>query len=338
MKLPRLNLSTIIFNTLFTLSFGRKFTGNLIFPFSKFTMNNKDFNSLILNLSCKDVFSNIKECAEQCFYREKNGVWCVAFLKYKNTKECYICNPANVSERNSNSTQINKNGIDLVYILKYKKKTPVMYLPLEGDTIADTTVIGGGVNGTLMLKGNTQVQAGKVNEGLHVKRGARLVLDDTDDKCIGNLTVCTRGLSIAFWIKPSVLLYHGRHITHGDFSINIQAKPNGRISVWTYGLPNFFLGFTRQSTVSVGHWTHVTATFDPNVGMFVYMDGILDAFKSIDEAFPHSFPYGPVDYVFGSKTGGEYSFEGTLDEIKIFYDSLTSTGTFYQQLSSNFLF
>ena len=186
-----LNVSTIILNVLFALSFSKKFTGNLKFPFSKFTKNNRDFNSLILNLSCKNMFSNIKECAEQCYYREKNGVGCVAFLKYKNTKESYICNPANVSEINSKNTHFNENGVDLVYILKYKKKNPVMYLPLEGDNITDTTVKGEGVNGTVMLKGNTQVQAGKVNQGLHVKNDGRFVLDGTANKCIGNLAVCT---------------------------------------------------------------------------------------------------------------------------------------------------
>ena len=329
MKLRRLNLSTIIFYVLLTLSFGKKFTGKINFPFSKFTQNDKNFNSLILNLSCKDMFSNIKECAEQCYYKEKNGIGCVGFLKYKNIKECYICNPANVSEIISTNTQINENDVDLVYILKYKKKKSVMYLPLDRDNITDTTVIGDGVTGTLEWKDSTQVQDGKVNQGLHVKYGARLVLDDTADKCIGNLTVCTKGVSIAFWIKPSVLLNYGAHITHEDYSINIQAMPNGHITAWTRGQPNSLTGFLTQSTLTVGHWTHITVMFDPETGMFVYMDGILDAFKSIDEAFPHIFPYGPSNYVFGSKINGLYAYDGMLDEIKIYYDSLTSAGRFY---------
>ena len=225
----------------------------------------------------------------------------------------------------SNYTDINNNH--LVYILKYKKKNPVMYLPLEGDNITDTTVKGDGVNGTLVWLGT--VQAGKVNQGLHVNHGGRLVLDDTADKCIANLAHCTRGLSIALWIKPSVLFNYGGHITHGDYSINIQAKPNGRITAWTLGQPNSIPDFTTQSTVSVGHWTHVTVMFDPEAGMFVYMDGILDAFRSIDEVFPHTSPYEPSNYVFGSKINGGYAYDGMMDEIKIYYDSLTSAGRFY---------
>ena len=324
MKLPRLNLSTVILYILLALSFGKKFTGKINFPFSKFTMNNGNFSSLILSLFCKEIFSNFEECTEKCYYKEENGVGCVGFLKYKNIKECHICNPANISEMNSNNTQINENDVDLVYILKYKKKKPVMYLPLEGDNITGTTVKGDGVNGTLVWLGT--VQAGKVNQGLHVNHGGRLVLDSTASKCIANLAHCTRGLSIALWEKPSSLSSHGGHITHSDFSINIQAKPSGSISVWTFSLPNFFLGFDTQSEAAVGAWSHIAVVIDPEVGMFVYMDGILDAFKSFVEASARGDPYGPHDYLFGSKIHGLYPFDGTLDEIKIFYDSLTSTG------------
>ena len=227
---------------------------------------------------------------------------------------------------NSNNTQINENDVGLVYILKYKKKKPVMYLPLEGDNITDTTVKGDGINGTLVWLGT--VQAGKVKQGLHVNHSGRLVLDGTANKCIANLAHCTRGLSIALWVKPSSLSSHGGHITHSEYSINILASLNKGISVWTFILPNLFLGIDTQSKAAVGIWSHIAVVYDPETGMFVYMDGILDAFKCIDEASAHVDPYGPHDYVFGSKIGGWYLFDGTLDEIKIFYDSLTSAGKF----------
>ena len=91
-------------------------------------------NALNLKSTCRERFSSIKECAEQCYYREKNGVGCVAFLKFKNTKECYICNHATISEiMNSTNTHINENHV--VYFLKYNKTKPVMYLPLDGCNI-----------------------------------------------------------------------------------------------------------------------------------------------------------------------------------------------------------
>ena len=109
----------------------------------------------------------------------------------------------------------------------------VMYLPLEGDNITDTTVIGDGITGTLVYKENTEIQAGKLNRGLHVKHGARMVLDGTGNKCIGNLATCTNGLSISLWVNPS--MSHGRfmQITSNDngHSISIRLPLQNTIQV-----------------------------------------------------------------------------------------------------------
>ena len=335
MKLRRFNIFTLIFFVLFTFSFGKNITGKLKIPFSKFTMNHAYFKSLILNLSCKDKFPNIKECAEQCYYREKNDGECVAFLKIKNTKECYICDPANISEiMDSNNTQINENNVDLVYILKYKKKKPVVYLSLDRETVRGTTVKGEGVNGTLINKRNTQIQAGKVNQGLHVKNRARLVLQNTANNCIQNLAYCTNGLSIALWINPSSLEDYDQYIMHSEHSIRIKINSFGTFSIKIRSLLSFF-NLVTNSVARVGTWTHVAVVFDPDVGMFVYMDGRPDAFKSIDEAFQLTTTNGPLDYVFGSMKNGAYYFDGTLDEIKVFNDSLTQAGKFCYRLTSN---
>ena len=324
MQLRRFKFSLVFVYISFALSFGKNFKGKLMFPFSKFTM--KNFNSLILNLSCKDKFSNMKECAEQCYYSDKDGIKCVSFLKFNNTEECKICNPATISEiRNSNITQIIDYPVDLACILKYNKKKPVMYLPLDGDNITGASVIGDGVTGTLFNHENTKIQAGKVSQGLHVKYGGRFVLDNTANSCIGNLALCADGLSIALWINPSIYGSFG-HITHSIYSISIVSVENGVIGVWTSGQPNSIPAFVTQSTAPVGTWTHVVVVFDPDVGMFIYMNGSLDAFKSIDEAVPHESPYGPDDYMFGSKPRGLFPFDGVLDEIKVFYESLTSVG------------
>ena len=327
MTIRRLKFCFVLFYIYFALSFSKKSRGKLKFPFSKIILKNKYSDSFILNLSCNEKFSNTKECAEKCYYREKNLVECVAFVKFNNTEECKICNPATTSEvRNSNNTQNNDYVIDLLYILRFKAEKPVMYLPLDGDNITGATVIGDGITGTIIHEVRTQIQAGKVNQGLHLRNRARLFLDNTANTCLGNLSICTNGLSIALWINPSSLSSGGRHITHSEYSINIVATASGTISVWTSGQPNSLRSFRTQSTAPMGTWTHVAVVFDPDVGMFIYMNGILDAFKSINEAFSRSSLYGPRDYVFGGKGTGWYYFEGTLDEIKVFYESLTSAG------------
>ena len=337
MTIRRLKFCFVLFYIYFALSFSKKSRGKLKFPFSKIILKNKHSDSFILNLSCNEKFSNTKECAEQCYYREKNLVGCVAFVKFNNTEECKICNPATTTEiRNSNNTQNNDYVIDLLYILRFKAKKPVMYLPLDGDNVTGTTVIGDGITGTIIHDVRTQIQAGKVNQGLHVRNRARLFLDNTANACIGNLAVCTKGLSIALWINPSSWSGNLRHITHSEYSINTVATASECISVWTWGQPNSLRSFSTHSTAPMGTWTHVAVVFDPDVGMSVYMNGRLDAFKSIDEAFSRSILYGPSDYVFGSKANGGYPFEGTLDEIKIFYESLTSAGKRKKLLSGKY--
>ena len=246
MELGRLKFSFLFFYIIFVLSVGKKLTGKLTFPFSEFTINHKDLNASNLKFTCKDQILSMKECVEQCYFRETTGLSCLGFIINKHTKECNICFPATVPEIiKSNNKQINENHV--VYVLKYKKKKPVMYLPLEGDNITGTTVIGDGVNGTLISKENTQVQAGKVNQGLHVKNGERLVLHNTANKCLGNLSICTDGLSIALWINPSSLASYTRHITFSEYSINIVAISSGVIGAWTSGQPNTMRDLTTQS-------------------------------------------------------------------------------------------
>ena len=297
----------------------------ILFPFMKVKMKSKLYNKLNFKFNCNEMYQNVRECAEQCYFKEKHEGGCLGFIKYKNKKECSICYPASNSNITvSNYTNINNNH--LIYILKYKKKIPVMYLPLDGDNVTGTTVVGDGVTGTLLpFPERTQIQAGKVNQGLYVRNGGKLVLDNTKNACIGNLSVCTNGLSIALWIRPSVL-GGTRHITHSEYSINIAVTGSGTIGVWTSGQPNTIPGFGTQSTAPMGTWTHVAVVFDPDVGMSVYMNGRLDAFKSINEAFSASSTHVSYDYVFGSKANGGHPFKRTLDEIKVFYDRLSGAG------------
>ena len=318
------NLSTISVITIMFL-FGEVLNMKITFPFVKVKIKNKFYEKLNLKLKCNEVYQHIRECAEQCYFKEKSGAGCLGFIKNKTNNNCSICNSASNSDvMVSNNTDINTNHV--IYILKYKKKKPVMYLQLEGDNITGTSVIGDGVTGTLIKVENTEIQTGKLYQGLYVKNGGRLVLDNTANKCIGNLAVCTKGLSIALWINPSSLPSDGRHITHSEYSINIAVTGSGTIGVWTSGQPNTIPGFGTQSTAPIGTWTHVAVVFDPDVGMSVYMNGRLDAFKSINEAFLHTSPYGPNDYIFSSKQHGSYPFDEILDEIKVFYDGLSSTG------------
>ena len=324
MKLQRLQVNNIVFSMIISLCFATNFTGMLDFPFSKITLNDKNFNASFLNFKCTDKFSNTKECAEQCYYSEKYGGECVAFLKYINSEECHICITGTIAEIMS-STNTKIKGSDAVFILKNEIKKPAMYLPLEGDNITGTTVIGDGVNGTIIHEERIQIQAGKVNQGLHISNGGRLFLDNTANACINHLELCSNGLSIGLWVKPSNLGNNFRYITHGERSINIAIGQDRRIGSWTTGQTKKIGYISSQSTALVNTWIHVAVVYDLDVGLFLYINGTLEAIKSISEELPHN-AYGIHDYDFGGKNNADYDFDGTLDEIKVFYETLTKTG------------
>ena len=263
---------TIIFLIKIFIFPAKVFDGKMTFPFRKVTTKSKDFKNLYLKLNCNEMYQNIQECAEICYFQEKCGADCVAFVKDKLIGNCKLCSPANQSEiLNSNNTHINENHI--VYILKYKKKKPVMYLPLEGDNISGTTVIGDGVNGTLVSNANTQVQAGKVNQGLHVSNRARVVLDRTAHQCVGNLVACPNGLSLAMWINPSIEPTRPLQIAHSGaaHSVSFRMSDRSTIEAWTTGP----LVLQSKSTMPAGTWTHVMVLYDPSLGLLIYLDGIL---------------------------------------------------------------
>ena len=175
----------------------------------------------------------------------------------------------------------------LCTFLKYKKKKPVTYLPLDGDTISGTTVTEDGVTGTIHDEAKTQIQTGKVNQGLHVSNGGRFSLSGTTNRCISDLAACADGLSISLWINPSYIPEELKHISHSRHSINI-ATNGGLIRVWTNG-PSTTLHSIGSQSMTVGTRTHVFAVFSPDVGLFLYINGRLDAFSSIYEENSNSY-------------------------------------------------
>ena len=199
-----------------------------------------------------------------------------------------------------------------------------MYLPLDGGNITGGTVVGDGVTGTLLNIAHTQVQAGKMSQGLHVSNRGRLILDSTANTCISDLRACTDGLSIGLWVNPSSISGAFKHISDSKNSRSIViATDSGVIKVWTRGLVSI-----GSQSATAGTWIHVLAVFNPNMGLFLYINGSLDMFRSISEATSNAGATDNNDYLLGAKTDTTNPFDGTLDEIKVFYSSLSSAGIF----------
>ena len=54
-------------------SYGKEYFANMTFPFTKITVqSNNNFN-----FTCDEEFTTMKQCAEQCYNREKTTEGCV---------------------------------------------------------------------------------------------------------------------------------------------------------------------------------------------------------------------------------------------------------------------
>ena len=170
--------------------------------------------------------------------------------------------------------------------------------------------------------------------------GNALPLDGSDHKvdlgnqrhtCLGSLHLCTKGLTIAFWVKvgasTKTLQYiihsggenqdsHGFQIYYdgGDESIRMRFRrlldpsaDGGILSEVIYPLARH-------------EWHHVAATWKPNDYTILYIDGD----KKVEGAgVPAPANHNPLynTVTIGKKNWDDQGrrFTGTLDEIMVFY-------------------
>ena len=214
----------------------------------------------------------------------------------------------------------------VIYLMKRNKK-PDVYFPLEPENISESLVVGEGISGTLYNKGNTSPQRGKVGQGLRV-RGGQIKL--IGHQCFSDIAACPDdSLTVMMWIKQTAR--GDPHLTFSPSnSINIKLNGDQTMRVWVHwnSFPyNILDNIDSTSAVELNTWTHVAAVYNHNIGGFIYLNGIMETFKSISESEDGNIPADPSVLYFGGKEG-HYHFYGVLDEIKLFYQYLSSSGWF----------
>ena len=290
----------------------------MTFPFMKITKQSNF--TLNFKFDCNETYSTIKQCAEICYHKEKSTVGCVGFLTKMETKNCHLCRPANLTEiQSSDFTQINAD--DIIHLLKRHEK-PDIYLPLEPENRTGSNIMGDGVTGTLGSPSNVLARNGKVKQGLHVANGGDIRLR-TD--CLNNMATCGNMLTLMVWINPTWLIAESGHLTYSANSINIMHLSTGGIG--TYVINNaFILHGAAVSAAPVNVWTRVAVAYDQKVGLWVYINGVLEGFNPISLANSATAPADNPFYI-GSKMGeNHHRYAGVLDEIKFFYKGLNSAG------------
>ena len=285
-------------------------------------------NAFNLRFVCDEQIFTIKECAEHCYNKEKKKEGCTGFILNTGSRGCSVCKPPSLLNiSSSTSTPIRDNQV--VYLMKRNKK-PDVYFPLEPENITGTVVAGDGMSGTLLLGGRTSAQMGKVGQGLHVQNGGQVALTGSGNECFLNIASCPdNSLTIMMWTKKTVGRYGEFYLTHSKtYSINLYIDNREKLSMWVKWNSSVLSGLTIR-TIDPDIWSHVAAVFSHNIGLFIYLNGVMETFKSISESEERNNSAntaGRAALLFGGKYG-QYNFNGVLDEIKLFYKFCSSSGT-----------
>ncbi len=135
----------------------------------------------------------------------------------------------------------------------------------------------------------------------------------------------TSARSIEAWIKTTataisaqkVIVDWGTFVTGGRFTFNILWSNAIRIEVGGSGL---------SGTVSVndGFWHHVAVVYDPLASNMysLYVDGVLDVTGNISTTIN---TVSGVDMRIGQRIDGVNSFDGDIDEVRVFDYARTAT-------------
>ena len=304
-------------------SIALRYKANVSYPFIKMKWRNT-FN---LRLVCDEQIFTVKECVKLCYYKEKIKEGCTGFILNTGSRGCSVCKPPSLIDiAYASYTQITDNHV--VYFMKRNKK-PDVYFPLEPENITETTVAGDGISGTLLFGGRTSAQTGKVGQGLHVQNGGQIVLPGSGNECFLNIASCPdESLTIMFWTKKTTWRRYESHLTYSNtYSINLLVGNRDILSMWVIWNSSILSGKTIR-TIDPEIWTHVTAVFSHNIGLFIYLNGVMETFKSISESENITNSVNAPDtakLLFGGKFG-QYHYDGVLDEIKLFYKYCSSSG------------
>ncbi len=105
---------------------------------------------------------------------------------------------------------------NVILFLKITLDGSDVYVSMEN--ITRNIVYGRGLTG--ILKGATQIAEGKVGNALMVAAGQYVDFGNNTNSCLGNIFLCTEGLTISMWVKL-LILHQYATILWSDMSISV---------------------------------------------------------------------------------------------------------------------
>jgi hypothetical protein len=192
---------------------------------------------------------------------------------------------------------------------------------ISGDTVKD---VWGNNDGTMV---DTQVVAGKINEGLEFSGSSSLV-----DIVIDPSLDITDAITIEAWIKLSVWqedpnrnVIMARYNTDGNrrylqFSIN---PSNGLATYMGHSGGTAYAQTQKGGTNPewVGNWVHVAFTWDKSDGGLskLYVDGQeIEAYQDQQALEEPLLPPNDLPWTIGAMASSNRFFAGVMDEVRIY--------------------
>ena len=195
-------------------------------------------------------------------------------------------------------------------------------------------VVNGQIKGSTPgeIIGDVQLVEGKsykaiYTDGAHVEY---VNLGNLREHCVGDLRLCSHGLTISLWLQPHVIKpgeYHyftnGGH-TRGSIGVFLGQKHERLIA--------FFRNDTGRWTVTnvpfeAMNWYFITMVWGPNSGARLYLNGCLagEHITLVPDPSNSNGPYN--DFILGTSNSPNHRaskrIEMTMDELKIWNAQMT---------------
>lgn len=213
--------------------------------------------------------------------------------------------------------------------MEYNAGAPIGYWKFdegEGETAYDYS--GNGNNGTVYIgSGGSQTSTSTAwSNGSAGKINGSLNFDGTDDYInAGNDSSLdiTDSITISAWIKPAVTSSWNTVVVKGGWSsaywMNVR---NNYLQVYLDGVVDAFIDDT--TPIGTGSWRHVAITYDKDGGpnnLKLFVDG-----KNVKSGtYTGTITSVPSKSLYIGRDGstGAYTFDGQIDEVKIWNYALT---------------
>ena len=205
-------------------------------------------------------------------------------------------------------------------------------------------VVNGQIKGSTPgeIIGDVQLVEGKsykaiYTDGAHVEY---VNLGNLREHCVGDLRLCSHGLTISLWLQPHVIKpgeYHyftnGGH-TRGSIGVFLGQKHERLIA--------FFRNDTGRWTVTnvpfeAMNWYFITMVWGPNSGARLYLNGCLagEHITLVPDPSNSNGPYN--DFILGTSNSPNHRaslrIEMTMDELKIWNAQMTENQVWELYLS-----